>query len=180
MSRITVVDPRTATGEARPLLDAVQGSLGMVPNFIRVLANAPAALEGFLGLYVIAGKGALDPLTRSRIALAVAEANGCQYCVSAHSAIGANAGLDEVEIQAARHGTSSDARADAAVKFARALVRSGGEVSNAEFEAAKSTLTEEEIVEVIAHVALNIFTNILGKSTRVPIDFPEIALLKVA
>lgn len=180
MSRVTVVDPSTATGEAKPLLDAVQGSLGMVPNFIRVLANAPVALEGFLGLYTIAGKGALDQLTRSRIALAVAEANACQYCVSAHTAIGGGAGLDEAEIQAARHGTSSDAKAAAAVRFARALVRSSGEVSNAEFEATRQALSEEEIVEVIAHVALNIFTNVLGKSMRVPIDFPEVALLKAA
>jgi AhpD family alkylhydroperoxidase len=105
MSRITVVDPASARAEAKPLLDAIQSSLGMVPNSVRVLANAPAALEGFLGLYVIAGKGALDPMTRERIALAVAEANACQYCVSAHSAIGRQAGLDDAEINAARRRT---------------------------------------------------------------------------
>lgn len=180
MSRITVVDPASARAEAKPLLDAVQSSLGMVPDFVRVLANAPAALEGFLGLYVIAGEGALDPMTRKRIALAVAEANACQYCVSAYSAIGRQAGLDDAEINAARRGASSDAKGAAAVAFARALVRSMDEVSSAEFQAAKDALTEEEIVEVIAHVALNIFTNLLGKATQVPIDFPEVALLKAA
>jgi AhpD family alkylhydroperoxidase len=88
MARVTVIDPTTATGETKQLLDAVQTGLGMVPNFIRVLANSPAALGAFLGLHGIAGAGALDSQTRERIALAVAEQNACQYCVSAHTAIG--------------------------------------------------------------------------------------------
>lgn len=83
MSRITIVDPATATGEAKAMLDAVQAQLGMTPNFIRVLANAPTALGGFLGLYAMAGKGALDQKTQERIALAVAEQNGCQYWLAA-------------------------------------------------------------------------------------------------
>jgi uncharacterized peroxidase-related enzyme len=180
MSRITIVDPATATGDAKPLLDAVQAQLGITPNFIRVLANAPAALEGFLGLYTIASKGALDAATRTRIALVVAETNGCQYCVSAHTAIGQGAGIADSELTAARHGSASEPKADAAIKFARALVTANGDVSNAQFEAARSALNEEEIVEVIAHVALNVFTNLLGKSTRVTIDFPEVALLEAA
>lgn len=180
MSRITIVDPATATGEARRLLDAVQAQMGVTPNFIRVLANAPTALGGFLGLYAMAGKGALDHKTQERIALVVAEENGCQYCVSAHTAIGQGVGLDDAEIALARAGGSSDPKADAAVKFARALVASSGAVSTSEFEAARAALTEEEVVEVIAHVALNVFTNLLGKSTKVTIDFPEVALLTAA
>lgn len=180
MSRIKIVDPNHARADARPLLDAVQSSLGMVPNFIKILANAPAALEGFLGLSVIANKGALDAGTRERIALTVAERNGCQYCVSAHTAIGKSVGLSESEIQAARHGSSADVKGAAAILFARALIDSMGEVSNADVQAAKNALSEEEIVEVIAHVALNLFTNLLGKSTRVAIDFPEVALLRAA
>lgn len=180
MPRMTIIDPASAKPEAKTLLDAVQANLGMTPNFIKVLANAPAALEGFLGLYTIAGKGALDGATRERIALAVAEVNGCQYCVAAHTAIGRSVGLSDSEIEAARRGTSEDPKGAAAVAFARALVNAMGEVSSAEFQAAKDVLTEEEIVEVIAHVALNIFTNILGKSTRVPIDFPKVALLSAA
>ncbi len=180
MSRITIVDPSQAKDAARPLLDAVQASLGITPNFIKVLANAPVALDGFLGLYIIASRGALDAPTRERIALAVAEQNGCQYCVSAHTVIAKSVGLSEGEIQAARHGTSADPKGAAAVKFARALVNAMGDVSNAEFQSARDVLSEEEIVEVIAHVALNIFTNILGKSTRVAIDFPQVALLRAA
>lgn len=177
MSRITMVDPATATGEAKQLLGAVQAKLGVTPNFIRVLAHSPAALEGFLGLFTIAGKGALDHKTRERIALAIAEQNSCQYCVSAHTAIGRKAGLDNAEIAAARTGTSADPKAAAAVVFAKALAASSGEVTNAEYDAAKSALSEAEMVEVVAHVALNIFTNMIGKSTKIAIDFPEVNLL---
>ena len=98
MSRIAAIDPRTATGEAKALLDAVQARLGVTPNFIRVLAHAPKALEGFLGLHGAAAGFNLDPATQERIALAVAEAHACQYCVSAHTAIGRGAGLSNEEM----------------------------------------------------------------------------------
>lgn len=141
MTRVAVIDPKTATGEARQLLDAVQSGLGMVPNFIRVLANSPAALSAFLGLHGIASAGSLEPKTRERIALAVAEQNACQYCVSAHTAIGRKAEFEAV--RAAGH-------------------------------------TDAEIIEIITHVAMNVFTNLLGKATQIDIDFPRIDLKKVA
>lgn len=181
MSRVTVVDPNTATGQAKQLLDAVQGALGIVPNFIRVLANSPAALGAFLGLHGIAGAGALDAKTRERIALSVAEQNACQYCVSAHTAIGRKAGLDNEEILANRHGRSSDAKAEAALVFSRALVSNLGQVTPAEFDAVRAAgHSDAEIIEIITHVAMNIFTNLLGKATQVEIDFPKIELNRAA
>lgn len=181
MARVTVIDPQTATGEARELLDAVQAGLGMVPNFIRVLANSPAALNAFLGLHAIAGTGLLGPKTRERIALAVAEQNACQYCVSAHTAIGRKAGLDNQEILQNRRGRSSDARAEAALAFARALVEHTGQVSSSEFDAVRAAgHSDGEIIEIITHVAMNIFTNLLGKATQVDIDFPRIDLNQAA
>lgn len=178
MSRITVVNPNTATGEARRLLEAVQSQLGVTPNFIRVLANSPKALEGFLGLHGASGGLSLDKATQERIALATAESNACQYCVSAHTAIGRHAGLSNEEMALNRRGTSGEAKAAAVVAFARALNESRGELTASEFEAArKAGLTDAEIVEVITVVALNIFTNLLGKATRVEIDFPQVALL---
>lgn len=181
MARVAVIDPQSATGEAKQLLDTVQAGLGMVPNFIRVLANSPAALSAFLGIHGIAGAGALDPQTRERIALAVAEQNACQYCVSAHTAIGRKAGLDNEEMLANREGRSSDTKAEAALGFARALVENTGQVSKAEFDAVRGAgHSDAEIIEIITHVAMNIFTNLLGKSTQVEIDFPKIDLNKVA
>jgi uncharacterized peroxidase-related enzyme len=179
MARVQVVDPKTATGEAKQLLDAVQGQLGVTPNFIRVLANSPKALQGFLGLYGALGEAALDKPTQERIALAVAEGNGCQYCVSAHTAIGRHAGLSNEEMALNRQGTSEDVKAAAAVAFAKALNDNVGEVTTAEFEAARTAgLSDAEIVEIIAAVAINIFTNILGKATRVEIDFPKVELMQ--
>jgi uncharacterized peroxidase-related enzyme len=167
MSRIPTVDPNTATGEARRLLDAVQLQLGAVPNFIRVLANSPKALEGYFGLYAAARGYTLDTATQERIALAVAESNACQYCLSAHTAIGGHAGLSEEEMLLNRRGESGDARAAAAVAFARALNEHLGDVTTAELEDARAAgLSTPEIVEIIAVVALNIYTNIIGKATR--------------
>ena len=181
MARVAAIDPKTATGEAKQLLDAVQSGLGMVPNFIRVLANSPAALSAFLGLHSIAGAGSLDAKTRERIALAVAEQNACQYCVSAHTAIGREAGLDNQELLENRLGRSSDPKAEAALTFARALVEHTGQVSRAEFDAVRvAGHSDAEIVEIVTHVAMNVFTNLLGKATQVEIDFPKIELNKVA
>lgn len=181
MARITVIDPKSAAGETRELLDAVQSALGGVPNFIRVLANSPAALQAFLGLHRIAGAGVLEPKTRERIALTVAEQNACEYCVSAHTAIGCKVGLDNAEMLANRAGRSSDGKAEAALAFARALVDNTGQLSKAEFDAVRAAgHSDAEIVEIITHVAMNIFTNILGKATQVEIDFPRVELRKAA
>lgn len=177
MSRITTVRNDTATPEQKALLDAIQGQLGMVPNFLRVFANSPAALQAFLGLHHVAGSGSLDPQTRERIALALAQQNSCEYCLSAHTAIGRKAGLDGAEIQANRAGDSRDERAALAVRFARSLVEHTGEVSTAELQALRAAgYTESDIVEIITHVGMNLLTNILGKASRVEIDFPKVAL----
>jgi uncharacterized peroxidase-related enzyme len=178
MARVHVIDPKSATGAAATLLQAVQAQLGVTPNFIRVLANSPKALEGFLGLYGAAAGFAVDKATQERIALAVAEGNGCQYCVSAHTAIGRHAGLSNEEMQLNRRGTSADAKAAGAIAFAKALNDNLGDVTSAEFDVARAAgLTDGEIVEIIAVVALNIFTNVLGKATRVEIDFPKVELM---
>ncbi len=177
MTRIQMIHPQTATGEAKVLLDAVQAQLGVTPNFIRVLANSPKALEGFLGLYGALGKFALDKPMQERIALAVAESNSCQYCVSAHTAIGRGAGLSNDEMTLNRRGASADARAAAVVMFAKALNDNLGDITGAEFDAARNAgLSDAEVVEIIAVVVLNIFTNILGKAARIDIDFPKVEL----
>ncbi|MEH6824751.1 MAG: peroxidase-related enzyme [Motiliproteus sp.] len=177
MSRINIIERDNANNEQLELLDAIQGQLGMVPNFLKVFANSPAALRAFLGLHGIAGAGSLDPQTRERIALAVAQQNGCQYCVSAHTAIARKAGLNGAEIEANRAGSSQDAKAAAAVKFARALVEHNGEVTTAELLAVRSAgYSESDIVEIITHVGMNALTNMLGKASRVEVDFPKVDL----
>jgi uncharacterized peroxidase-related enzyme len=177
MNRIKPIERHTANAEQGQLLDAIQAQLGMVPNFLKVFAHSPAALRAFLGLYGIAGEGSLSAQTRERIALAVAQQNACQYCVSAHSAIGRKAGLDGVEIAANRAGTSQDAKAAVAVKFAHALVEHKGEVTSADLlEVRNAGYSDADIVEIITHVGMNLLTNILGKASRVEIDFPAVDL----
>lgn len=177
MSRINVVTNDSANAEQKSLLDAIQSQLGMVPNFLKVFANSPSALRAFLGLHGIANEGSLDVQTRERIALALAQQNSCQYCVSAHTALGRKAGLTSAEIEANRAGTSRDTKAAAAVKFARALVEQTGDVTTAEILAVRNAgYSDSDIVEIITHVGVNLLTNILGKASRVEIDFPKVEL----
>lgn len=177
MARINVVTHETANAEQKALFDAVQSQLGIVPNFLKVFANSPTALKAFLGLHGIASAGSLDALTRERIALALAQQNACQYCLSAHTAIGRKVGLDNAEIDANRAGGSQDTKAAAAVRFARTLVAHSGEVTSAELADVRNAgYGDAEIVEIITHVGMNILTNILGKASRVDIDFPKVEL----
>lgn len=177
MARINVVTHETANIQQKALFDAIQAQLGIVPNFLKVFANSPDALKAFLGLHGIANAGSLDPLTRERIALTLAQQNACEYCLSAHEAIGRKAGLDNAEIAANRLGSSQDIKAAVAVKFARSLVEHMGEVTTGELTEMRSAgYSESDIVEVITHVGMNILTNLLGKASRVEIDFPKVDL----
>ncbi|MCO6411459.1 MAG: peroxidase-related enzyme [Thiogranum sp.] len=177
MARINLVSTESANPEQKALYDAIHAQLGMVPNFLKVFANSPAALKAYLGLHGIAGDGSLDPQTRERIALALAQQNSCEYCLSAHTAIGRKTGLDGVEIEANRAGTSQDEKAAVVVRFARSLVTHMGEVTTDELmEMRNAGYSESDIVEVITHVGMNILTNLLGKAGRIDIDFPKVEL----
>lgn len=166
-----------APAAARPLLEGVKAQLGLVPNLFRITANSPAALGGYLELNGALAKGELPAATRERIALAVAQRNGCDYCLSAHSYIGKNmAKLDDAEIAANRRGGSSDPKADAAVRFAVSLVEARGSVTEAEVAAVKlAGYDDAQIVEIVAHVALNTLTNYLNEAFDTPIDFPVVS-----
>ena len=175
MSRLTTpatIDASPAA--ARPLLDAVHKQLGSVPNLFRLVANSPAALEGYLGMSGALAKGSLPAQTRERIALAVAQINDCGYCLSAHTFIGKNlAHLTEDEINANRRGGSLDEKADAAVIFAAKVVRARGHVSDTDVDAVrKAGYDDAQIVEIIQHVALNTWTNYVNSVAQTVIDFP--------
>lgn len=162
---------------SRPLLEAVKASLGSAPNLFRLTANSPAALGGYLELSGALAKGDLPAATRERIALAVAQVNGCDYCLSAHAFIGKNmVKLDDAEIAANRRGGSTDPKADAAVRFAVSLVKARGNVTEAEVSAVKlAGYSDAQIVEIVAHVALNTLTNYINEAFGTPIDFPVVS-----
>jgi len=165
-----------APAASRPLLEAVKKQLGVVPNLFRLVANSPAALEGYLGLMGALGKGKLPAPTRERIALAVAELNGCSYCLSAHTYLGKNlAKLDDAEITANRNGASNDPKADAAVRFAVKVARSRGHVGDEEVRAVKSAgYDDAQVIEIVLHVALNTWTNYINEVAKTEIDFPVV------
>jgi uncharacterized peroxidase-related enzyme len=169
-----------APAAARPLLEAVVSQLGSAPNMFRSIALSPAALEGYLSLSGALGKGALAAATRERIALAVAEVNGCGYCLSAHNYLGKNiAKLDDAEITANRQGASNDPKADAAVRFAAKVARERGKVTDADFAAVKRAgYTDAELIEIVQHVALNTWTNYFNEVFQTVVDFPVVAARK--
>lgn len=176
MSRLPLVQPESATGRAAQLLVDVQQALGVTPNMTKVMVNSPAVLAGYLGLSTALAGGALSAPTRERLALLVAEANGCDYCLSAHSYIGENiAELDREEIAGSRHGTSADDHAKAVLAFATAVLETRGGVADSDLDRAHAAgLTDGEIVEIVAGVALNVFTNYVNKVADTEIDWPVV------
>jgi uncharacterized peroxidase-related enzyme len=183
MSRIpTPAAISDAPAASQPLLEAVEKQLGIVPNLFRLVANSPAALQGHLGLSGALGKGALPAATRERIALAVAEINGCNYCLSAHTYLGKNlAKLDDAEIAANRNGASNDPKADAAVRFAAKVARERGHVSDDDVRAVKlAGYDDAQVIEIVLHVALNTWTNYLNEVAKTDIDFPVVTARKAA
>ena len=183
MSRIpTPAAISDAPAASQPLLEAVKKQLGVVPNLFRLVANSPAALQGYLGLSGALGKGALPAATRERIALAVAEINGCDYCLSAHTYLGKNlAKLDDAEIAANRNGASNDPKADAAVRFAAKVARERGHVSEEDLRAVKlAGYDDAQVIEIVLHVALNTWTNYINTVAETDIDFPVVTAQKAA
>ena len=180
MSRIaTPARIEDAPEASRPTLEAIQKQIGSVPNIFRLVSNSPAALNGLTALQAALGKGKLSPATRERIALAMAEVNGCDYCLSAHTYTGSKfAKLDDGEILANRHGTSNDDKAAVAVGFARTLTLARGSVAPDAIETVRAAgYSDAEILEIIAHVALNTFTNYVNEALGTEVDFPRITPL---
>lgn len=175
-TRLDAIAPEAATGKVKELLDGVRTKLGMVPNMMRTMASAPAVLEGYLQLSASLGRGSLPAKTREQIALAVSEANGCDYCLAAHSAIGRMAGLTSDQIRDSRLGTSVDPKTDALIRFARRIVDARGRVSDHELEEVRAAgFGDAAIAEVVAAVALMTFTNYFNLVADTELDFPRVS-----
>jgi len=159
---------RTASGQSAlptsPLPDC---------NFLHLLANSPAALNGYLACAGALCQGQLTPRQRELLALAIAEINGARYCLSAHYALARKLGLDDNEIRAARRAASADPQTHAMLRFAQAVVLQRGELSDADFQSLRQAgFTDALIAEIVSHIALNIFTNYFNSVARTDIDFP--------
>jgi uncharacterized peroxidase-related enzyme len=176
MSRITAIDPAHAEGKAKQLLDVVKAKFGKAPNMTKAMAVSPAVLEGYLNFNDALATGVLDAQFREQLALAVSQANGCEYCLSAHSMVGKLTGLNPEEILASRQARSlTNPKHDAGLRFAQALVVTRGKVSDQAFAEVKAAgWNDAEIAEIIAHVALNVLTNYFNEANRTVVDFPKV------
>ena len=174
MSRFKAIRPESATGRTKDLLEAVNAQLGMVPNMMRAMANAPAVLDGYLSLGGALEKGRLSARTREQLALAIGQANQCDYCVAAHVAIGTTVGLTADQIRDSRLGTAVDSRVDALIRFARKLAETRGRVTDRDLDGVRAAGFDDAVIaEAVAQVALNIFTNYFNQVAGTDIDFPS-------
>src|SRR3569833_1216273 len=175
MTRSDLVDPDQATDQRAETLAQSKGAFGLVPNMFRAGANSPAALTSMWSQFGALGNGSLGAKIGEQIAVAVADRTRCDYCLSAHTMLGRKAGATTEEMTAAQSGRSDDPRTDAVLKLAAALVDKRGQIDEADLQAARDAgLGQEEIVETVAHVALNVFTNYINVALEVPVDFEQV------
>lgn len=177
MSHPTPLDPARAAPEAQPVLAQIDAAFGVVPNMFRTAAHSPAALRMLWGGFTALGAGRLSPALGEQIAVAVAERNRCHYCLAAHTALGRKAGLSSRQLAQAQVGSSDDPATAAALAFALAVVERRGQAGPADLAALRAAgFDDGEVVEILAHVALNLFTNYINVAFQVPLDFPGVAL----
>ncbi len=177
MNRVSLVDRSGTSAERQALLDQIHAAFGATPNMFRAVANSPAALRSLWGSFGALGAGTLGAKLGEQIAVAVADRNACEYCLAAHTVLGRKAGASAEEMAAAQGGEAADARTQAALRFALKLVDARGQVGDADVKQLREAgFDDEAIVEILAHVALNLFTNYVNVAFAVPVDFPAVRL----
>lgn len=175
MPRLKAIETTEADPRTKELLEGVQKKLGMTPNVMKTMANSPAVLEAYLGFSGALGKGTLPAKLREQIALTVGELNRCEYCLSAHSAVGKMVGLSDEEIADSRRGVSPDRKTEAVLQFASKVVTERGWVSDDDVAALRAAgTTDAELAEIVAAVALNTFSNYFNHVAAPEVDFPEV------
>ena len=181
MPRINPIELNEAESKSKTLLEGVEKKLGFAPNIMRTLAHSPAALEAYLGFGKALASGKLSAQLREQIALAVSGVNACQYCASAHTAIGKMLKLDDDELAANVQGQSADTKTETALRFAQRIVADRGWVSDGDVQRLRDGgYSEAQVVEIIATVALNLFSNYFNHIAETEIDFPPVEVQTVA
>jgi uncharacterized peroxidase-related enzyme len=177
MSRIALPTADTAPDASRPLLGQIHAAFGATPNMFRAVANSPAALNSMWSAFGALGNGTLGAKLGEQIAVAVADINDCEYCLAAHTALGRKAGASADEMSAAQAGKSDDPKTAAVLAFVTKVVRQRAKIAPADVEALHAAgFSDGEVMEIIAHIALNLFTNYVNVALDVPVDFPQVKL----
>lgn len=178
MSHVKLIEVTDTTSNRREVLEKIQGAFGVVPNMFKAVANSPAALNSMWGAFGALGNGVIDSQLGEQIAVAIANRNRCEYCLAAHTVLGQKAGATANEMAAAQAGLSSDARTATALRFVLKVVESRAQLEAKDVaEIRNAGFDDEQIVEMLAHVALNLFTNYINVALDVPIDFPKVKLI---
>ncbi|MDO7897431.1 carboxymuconolactone decarboxylase family protein [Pseudomonas citrulli] len=176
MTRINI-QPQQAPAASQPLLAQIQQAFGATPNMFKAVANSPAALQSLWAAFGALGQGTLGAPLGEQIAVAIANRNRCEYCLAAHTALGRKAGVSPSDMAAAQQGQSSDPKTAAALAFALKVVEQRAQVDDADVQRLRENgFGDEQIVEIIAHVALNLFTNYVNVALDIPVDFAKVAL----
>jgi uncharacterized peroxidase-related enzyme len=180
MSHVTLIDAAHPGPAVAETIAQIRGAFGTVPNMFRAAANSPSALKSLWGSFGALGGGKLGAKLGEQIAVAIANRNSCNYCLAAHTALGRKAGASADEMANAQAGRSDDARTAAVLTFVSKVVENRAQVSGADVAALKAAgFDDESVVEILAHIALNIFTNYLNVALDVPVDFPGVKLRPV-
>jgi uncharacterized peroxidase-related enzyme len=181
MNRIPLIDRANTSADRKALLDQIHGAFGATPNMFRAVANSPAALQSMWSSFGALGAGTLGAKLGEQIAVAVADRNACEYCLAAHTVLGKKAGASTEEMAAAQAGKASDPKTQAALRFALKVVNERAQVSDADIQSLRAAgFSDEAVVEILAHVALNLFTNYVNVAFAVPVDFPAVKLRRAA
>ncbi|MHA7821083.1 MAG: carboxymuconolactone decarboxylase family protein [Erythrobacter sp.] len=176
MSRITPLAAENTNPKAAELLKAVRSQMGTVPNVIATIARSTVALEGYLAFSGALGGGTLGQKLQEQIALTVAGANNCDYCASAHTMIAGMAGVSADEARRNLSGKADDPKAQAALTFVKTVVLQRADVDDRTLADVRAAgFSDGEIVEMIANIVANIFTNYLNHIADTTIDFPPVS-----
>lgn len=177
MSRVPLINPHDTTPDRQAVLSQIHAAFGATPNMFKAVANSPAALKSMWGSFGALGSGVIPAQVGEQIAVAIANRNACEYCLAAHTALGRKAGASAAQMSAAQDGNSGDPKIAAALRFALRVVEGRGQIADSDVQDLRNAgYGDEEIVEILAHVALNLFTNYVNVAFAVPVDFPGVKL----
>ena len=173
MQRLNSVNPTSAEGRQKELLDTVQNTFGLIPNTARVMANSTAVLESFLSFSQAMGQATIGQKLHNQVKLSTSESNSCDYCTSILCAVAPTAGLTADDILAGRTASSEDRRTDAALKFAESVLSRSGKIESSDLDTVRAAgFNDGEIVEIVASVVLGCFTNFLNNVADTELDVP--------
>jgi len=180
-TRIETLNPETTTGKSKELFDAVNKKIGFIPNLIKVFGNSPATLQTYLSHGELTASGNFSNKFREQLALAIAEENECNYCLSAHTAIGKMNGLTDEQTELNRQGLAKDSKVEIALQFAQKVTRNRGKVSTEDINQFKAAgYNDSDVLEIVLNVVSNTLTNYVNHIAQTEVDFPSVEAGKFA